>query len=157
MTIVVMIIWQQFASHWSGAKVAYSIFWSKWRQRTSKWVQNDGLTIRGAWVKKPANKKRADGKGDWTFQDEFETSIPIIEDRTVLNALLEKNTEVVTSHTTKTSLIDLLGTLIMIAVSVVICLSFCALARSVRRGECSATSFAARPNVPAQRPEDDFR
>lgn len=119
-TIVVMIIWQQFASHWSGAKVAYSIFLEQVEAKNVKWVQNDGLTIRGAWINKPANRKRADGKGDWTFQEEFETSIPIIEDRTVLNELLKKNTEVVTAHTTKTSLIDLLGTLIMIAVSVVI-------------------------------------
>lgn len=119
-TIVVMIIWQQFASHWSGAKVAYSIFLEQVEAKNVKWVQNDGLTIRGAWIKKPANRQRADGKGEWTFQDEFETSIPIIEDRTVLKELLAKNTEVVTNHTTKTSLIDLLGTLIMIAVSVVI-------------------------------------
>jgi cell division protease FtsH len=119
-TIVVMVIWQQLSTYWSGAKVPYSIFLQEVTAKNVKWVQNDGLTIHGAWVKKPENRKRADGKGDWTFQEEFVTSIPIFEDRAILNKLLDNQTEVLTSHSSQSSLIDVLGTLIMIAVSVVI-------------------------------------
>lgn len=119
-SIVVMFIWQQLSTFWGGAKVPYSIFLEQIEAKNVKWVQNDGLTIHGAWVKKPEPRPRADGKGNWTFQEEFVTSIPLIEDRTVLNEMLKKDTEVLTSHTSSSGMVDVLGTLIMIGVSVVI-------------------------------------
>lgn len=119
LSLVVMFIWQQLSGGWGSARVPYSIFLEQIQQKNVKWISNDGLTIHGAWVKKPNPRPRADGRGEWNFQDEFITSIPLMEDRTLLNDLLKEHTEVSTSHTSSTSVLDTLGTLIMISLLVV--------------------------------------
>ncbi len=118
--LVAAIVWQSLASVWAAERVDYSIFLDEIQAGNVQRVQIDGLSIKGEWVKIPPSRKRADGKTAIEFRKEFTTAIPVIENRELLIELMKRHTEIASTHSTPSGLIDLFGTLIMIGVSVVI-------------------------------------
>ncbi len=117
---VVAVAWQSLSSVWSAARVDYSTFLQQVKDKNVRRVRIDGFSIQGEWVKIPPPGKLADGVTDVTFRKEFTTAIPLIEDRKLLEALLEGNAEVSSNQTSPGGWIDLIGTMVMIGVSVFI-------------------------------------
>lgn len=118
--VAMAILWQTFAGQWSASRVDYSTFLEQIEQGNVSRVRIDSFSIQGEWKTIPAARPRAGGGGTQEFRKEFTTSIPIIEDRTLINTLRKNNVEVMTQHSSPTGWIDLIGTVIMIGVSVFI-------------------------------------
>ena len=114
------IVWQSLSATWAAARVDYSTFLKEVQAANVRRVRIDGLSIQGEWVKIPPARPLADGVTMQEFRKEFTTSIPMIESRVLLETLLEGKTEVATSQSSPSGWIDLVGTMIMIGVSVFI-------------------------------------
>lgn len=117
LSVVALIVWQSLAGVWAAERVDYSTFLEQVEIKNVRRVRIDGLSIQGEWVKTPETRKLADGK-EVEYRKEFSTSIPMIEDRKLLEALLNSKAEVATSYTSPGGWIDLIGTTIMIAVMI---------------------------------------
>ncbi len=120
--LVVAIVWQSLSSAWYSPRVDYSTFLKEVESNNVRRVRIDGLGIQGEWVKIPASRKLADGKTTQEFREQFTTSIPMIENRELLETLLRGKTEVATSQSSPSGWVDLIGTMIMIGVSIFILL-----------------------------------
>lgn len=120
--LVFAVVWNSLSSAWQAPRVDYSTFLEQVEAGNVSRVRIDGLGIQGKWVKIPPARKSADGKTNLEFREEFTTSIPMIEDRRLLETLLKGKAEVATSQSSPSGWIDLVGTLIMIGVSVFILL-----------------------------------
>ncbi len=116
-SVVALIVWQSLSGVWAAERVDYSTFLEQVDAKNVRRVRIDGLSIQGEWVKIPPKRKLADGK-EVEFRKEFTTSVPMIEDRKLLEALLNSKAEVATSYTSPGGWIDLIGTTIMIAVMI---------------------------------------
>ena len=86
LSVVALILWQSM-SPWSSTRVDYSTFLSEVEAGNVRRVVIDGLTIKGEWVKVPETRTRADKITKEEFRKEFLTSIPVIEERKLLDTL----------------------------------------------------------------------
>lgn len=120
--LIVAIVWNSLSSAWHAPRVDYSTFLKQVEAGNVQRVRIDGLGIQGKWVKIPSDGTLSDGKTKQEFREEFTTSIPMIENRELLETLLKGKAEVATSQSSPSGWIDLVGTLIMIGVSVFILL-----------------------------------
>ncbi|RLS39059.1 MAG: ATP-dependent metallopeptidase FtsH/Yme1/Tma family protein [Planctomycetota bacterium] len=120
--LVAAIVWNSLSSAWHSPRVDYSTFLTEVEAGNVRRVRIDGLGIQGEWVKIPPARTLADGKTQQEYRKEFTTSIPMIENRELLETLLKGKAEVATSQSSPSGWIDLVGTLIMISVSVFILL-----------------------------------
>ncbi|RLS56099.1 MAG: ATP-dependent metallopeptidase FtsH/Yme1/Tma family protein [Planctomycetota bacterium] len=120
MSLVLWLVWQTLASAMSIPTVDYSIFQEQLAAKNVRRVTMDGLTVLGEWKVKPPERMLADGKTKVIFGDKFQTEIPLFEDRTLGQRLEAAGAEWANRSTSRTNWFDLIGTLIMIAVSVII-------------------------------------
>lgn len=120
MSLVLWLVWQTLASAMSIPTVDYSIFQEQLAAKNVRRVTMDGLTVLGEWKIKPPERMLADGKTKVIFGDKFQTEIPLFEDRTLGQRLETAGVEWANRSTSRTNWFDLIGTLIMIAVSVII-------------------------------------
>ena len=118
--LVAAIVWRSVSSVWSASKVDYSTFLKEVKAENVRRVRIDGVSIQGEWVKIPETFVLADGVTKQEFRKEFTTSMPLIETRELLVSLLNGKAEIATSQSSPSSLVDLIGTLIMIGVSLFI-------------------------------------
>ncbi len=118
--VVAAVLWQSLSSAFSAERVSYSTFLKEVGALNVRRVRIDGLSIQGEWVKIPDPRPLADGVTMQEFRKEFSTSIPVVEERKLIDLLTQGNVQIDTQHSSPTSWIDLVGTLIMIGVSVFI-------------------------------------
>ena len=119
LSVVALILWQSM-SPWSSTRVDYSTFLSEVEAGNVRRVVIDGLTIKGEWVKVPETRTRADKITKEEFRKEFLTSIPVIEERKLLDTLHAGKVEVASQHTGQSGWVDMLSTLVMVGVSVLL-------------------------------------
>ena len=116
--LVVAFVWNTLSNLWSAERVDYSMFYEQLELGNIRRVRIDGLSIQGEWLNIPPKRKLADGKTEVEFKKDFTTSIPVIEERALLEKLLAKKAEVATSQSSPGGWVDLVGTMVMIGVSV---------------------------------------
>jgi cell division protease FtsH len=119
-TLAFVFVWNAMSNLWSAERVDYSTFLEQVKLQNVRRVRIDGFSIQGEWVKIPPSAKLADGVTDVTFRKEFTTSIPVVENRQLLDELLQGKTEVSSQMSSPGGWIDLVGTLVMIGGTVFI-------------------------------------
>ncbi len=119
-SLAFVFLWNAMSKLWLAERVDYSTFLKQVKAGNVRRVRIDGFSIQGEWVKIPPSDKLADGITEVTYRKEFTTSIPLIEDRKLLEALLEGKTEIASNMSSPGGWIDLVGTMVMIGGTVFI-------------------------------------
>lgn len=111
------LLWQAMTTALAVQTVDYSIFMEEVGAKNVRRVTFDGLTLFGEWKVTPPERTLADTKTKIVFASKFQTEMPLIEERALLDKLYNSGTEVATRSTSRTNWIDVIGTLVMISLA----------------------------------------